>query len=179
MYLSWFCQTELKSFFSGIPQDATFWDNIKSTLSAPLFTADLKKGVPGSYDFGFIDDSKYTGNITYVPVDTSHGFWEFALKGYAIGADNFNSVAFNVVADTGTTLLFLPEQIVDAYYADAPSAFYNSTVGGYVLPCSTTLPNITFDISNYKALVPGSYMNFRPLPDDDTSMFHQMFKPML
>lgn len=179
VYLLRFCQMELIIGFTEIPQYTSFLDNIKSTLSAPLFTADLKKGRPGSYDFGFIDDSKYTGDITYVPVDTNQGQWEFVLKGYAIGAENSNSVTINVVADTGTTMLFLPEQIVEAYYADVPSAFYNSTVALYVFPCSITLPSITFDISNYKALVPGPYMHLRPLPDDNTSMFHQMFKPIL
>ena len=33
----------------------TFFDNVKSSLAAPIFTADLKKGSPGSYDFGYID----------------------------------------------------------------------------------------------------------------------------
>ena len=36
-------------------------------LPANLFTVDLKKGAPGSYDFGFIDSTKLTGSITYVP----------------------------------------------------------------------------------------------------------------
>ena len=35
----------------------TFFDNVKSSLAAPIFTADLKKGSPGSYDFGYIDVS--------------------------------------------------------------------------------------------------------------------------
>ena len=38
----------------------TFFDNVKSTLASPLFTADLKKGKPGSYDFGYIDVSQHS-----------------------------------------------------------------------------------------------------------------------
>lgn len=179
LYLSWLFQTELKGDFSGIPKYTPFWDNIKSTLSAPLFTADLKKGKPGSYDFGFIDDSKYTGNITYVPVDTSQGFWTFTIKGYAIGGEIFIPITVNVIADTGTTGIFLPEQMVKAYYAGVPSAFYNSTAAAFFFPCGTTLPSITFDIGNYNAVVPGPLMNFRPLPDDDNSMFNQILKLVL
>jgi hypothetical protein len=47
----------------------TFFDTAinEGLLDANVFTADLKKGAPGSYDFGFIDSTKYTGSITYVP----------------------------------------------------------------------------------------------------------------
>ena len=37
----------------------------QGVLPRRLFTADLKIGVPGSYDFGFIDECKYTGLIYY------------------------------------------------------------------------------------------------------------------
>lgn len=33
-------------------QQTTFFDTVKSSLAKPLFTADLKKGQAGSYDFG-------------------------------------------------------------------------------------------------------------------------------
>jgi len=33
-------------------QQTTFFDTVKSTLAQALFTADLKKGAPGAYDFG-------------------------------------------------------------------------------------------------------------------------------
>lgn len=159
--------------YLGTPQETTFFDNIKSTLSAPLFTADLKKGIPGSYDFGFIDDSKYTGHITYVPVDAHQGFWGFTLGGYAIGTGKFKFITVDVIADTGTTLIYLPKKIVHAYYADVPSAFYNSTEAGYVFPCDTTLPSITFRIGNYNAVVPGSFIK-RPPFREETSKFHRI-----
>ncbi len=47
----------------------TFFGNAMSqgALQSNVFTANLQKGAPGTYDFGFIDSSKYTGSITYVP----------------------------------------------------------------------------------------------------------------
>ena len=33
-------------------QQTTFFDTVKSTLAQKLFTANLKKGTAGSYDFG-------------------------------------------------------------------------------------------------------------------------------
>ena len=48
-------------------QQTTFFDTAISEglLAANVFTADLQAGKPGSYDFGFIDSSKYSGSITY------------------------------------------------------------------------------------------------------------------
>lgn len=172
-YQSRICQTKLRIVFSDLPQYISFFDNIKSTLSAPVVAADLKKGKPGSYDFGFIDNSKYAGEITYVPVDTSQGFWGFTLNGYAIDSENLNHITLNVIADTGNTAVLLPEEVVEAYYATVPSSFYNSDIAHYLLPCDTALPSITFDIGSYKAVIPGSYMKFSPQLDDDQSMFHQ------
>lgn len=37
----------------------TWFENIKGDLKEPLFTVALKKNATGSYDFGFIDDTKH------------------------------------------------------------------------------------------------------------------------
>ena len=45
-------------------KQTTFFDTVKSTLAKALFTADLKKGAPGSYTFGlvFLGDEPYQFN---------------------------------------------------------------------------------------------------------------------
>lgn len=143
----------------------TFFDNAKPTLSTPLFTADLKKNAPGSYNFGFIDNSKYTGAITYVPVDSSRGFWEFTSSGYSVGSGSFKSVSIDAIADTGTTLLYLPDAVVQDYYGAVPSASYSSSQGGYTYPCGTSLPSISLSIGKYPAVIPGSFINYAPTDD--------------
>ena len=140
----------------------TFFDNAKSGLAAPLFTANLKKGKPGNYNFGYIDSSEYTGSITYVPVNTANGFWEFTGNGYAVGTGTFKSLSIDAIADTGTTLLYLPASAVSAYYAKVSGATNSASQGGYIFPCSATLPSITLGIGSYKAVVPGSYINYAP-----------------
>lgn len=64
----------------------TWFDNIKGQLDSPLFAVSLKHNAPGSYDFGYLDHSKYTGDITYTPVDSSQGYWGFTASGYTIGS---------------------------------------------------------------------------------------------
>ena len=144
---------------------ATFFQNAIPGLDAPVFTANLKKGEPGNYNFGYIDSTEYSGDITYVPVSTANGFWEFAGNGYAVGSGAFVSSSIDAIADTGTTLLYLPDAAVSAYYAKVPGAFNSPTVGGYVFPCSATLPSITLGIGSYRAVVPGSYINYAPASD--------------
>ena len=144
---------------------ATFFENAIPTLAEPLFTANLKKGEPGNYNFGYIDSSEYTGDITYAPVSTANGFWEFTGSGYAVGSGAFVSSSIDAIADTGTTLLYLPDAAVSAYYSKVPGAFNDPAVGGYVFPCSATLPSITLGIAGYRAVVPGSYINYAPATD--------------
>lgn len=154
----------------------TFFDNAKSSLSKPLFTVDLKKNAPGSYNFGFIDNSKYTGTITYVPVDSTDGFWQFTSKGYSVGSSSvLKSVSFNAIADTGTTLLYLPDLIVQDYYSAISSASYSSVQGGYVFPCNASLPRFSLGIGTYKAVIPGPFINYAPTDESGRGMFVSFF----
>ena len=156
-------------------QQRTFFSNAAPSLAAPLFTADLIKGAPGSYDFGFIDSSKYTGAITYVPVNSGNGFWEFTGTGYAVGSSSFVSSSIDAIADTGTTLLLVPQSVVVAYYRQVKGARNSAQDGGYVFPCSATLPSITLGIGSYMAVVPGDYVNYAPLEEGSSSEFFFCF----
>ncbi|KAH7025108.1 secreted aspartic proteinase precursor [Microdochium trichocladiopsis] len=138
----------------------TFFDNAKSALNSPLFTADLKHQAAGKYNFGYIDTAAYTGSITYVPVDTSEGFWGFTSSGYAVGSGSFKSTKTSGIADTGTTLLYLPDSVVSAYYGQIKGAGNDDSVGGYTFPCSATPPSFTFGVGSGRITIPGSFMNF-------------------
>ena len=148
-------------------------DNVEASLPAPLFTIDLKKGRPGSCDFGYIDESKFTGDITYVPVDSSQGDWTFDVQGYAIGTGSPSAVSISVIADTGTAFVFVTQSIVDAYYAAVPGSFYDPVETLYAFPCGSTPPSITFHIGTYKAVLPGSFIESVPTDDNPASTYFQ------
>ena len=93
------------------------------------------------------------------------------MNGYGVGTDSFNPININVVVDTGTTIIYLPETIVAKYYVAVWGAVHNSTVSGYIYPCSTALPSITFGIGSYHAIVPGHYLEATTLREDNTSMY--------
>ncbi|EGO58306.1 hypothetical protein NEUTE1DRAFT_122569 [Neurospora tetrasperma FGSC 2508] len=56
------------------------------------------------------------------------------------------SYPFTTIADTGTTLLLLPDRVVSDYYSTIPRAFYSSEWAGYLFPCAYTssLPDWSF-----------------------------------
>ncbi|KAF5714857.1 hypothetical protein FMUND_7238 [Fusarium mundagurra] len=150
-------------------QQKTFFDNAASTLSSPVFTADLKHQKPGKYNFGFIDSTAYTGKIGYASVDSSEGFWEFTSTGYGIGSAAINRSPITGIADTGTTLLLLPDDVNSAYYAKVSGARYSSSYGGYVFSCSATLPSFSFVVGGVTITIPGSYINYAPVQDGSTT----------
>ncbi|TRX90548.1 hypothetical protein FHL15_008521 [Xylaria flabelliformis] len=141
----------------------TWFDNIKASLDSPIFAVDFKAGgVAGAYDFGFIDTSRTTSAVTYASVSTAQGFWEFTASGYAVGSSSFKSTSIDGIADTGTTLLYLPSSIVSAYYAQVSGAKNDANAGGYTFPCSANLPTFTFGVGSARIVIPGSYINYAP-----------------
>ncbi|AEO71025.1 uncharacterized protein THITE_2092533 [Thermothielavioides terrestris NRRL 8126] len=149
----------------------TFFDNVKSGLDSPVFTADLKHGAAGTYDFGFVDKAKYSGEITYVPVNPDPGYWAFNSSGYAIGSGKFSASAITGIADTGTSLLYLPTAIVTAYYRQVEGATNSRTYGGYVFPCSSSLPSFTFGVADARITIPSAYINYAPITPGSSTCF--------
>ncbi|KAG9568584.1 aspartic endopeptidase Pep1, partial [Aureobasidium melanogenum] len=144
-------------------KQTTFFDTVRPHLAKQVFTADLKKGAPGSYGFGYIDSTKYTGSITYVNLNSNNGFWQFNAGGYAIGTSAKVSKTYSCVADTGTTLMLLPSDVVSAYYAQVNGATYSSYEGAWIFPCNAAMPAFNAVIGGNKFAVPGSYINFANL----------------
>ncbi|KAF5582253.1 endothiapepsin precursor [Fusarium pseudocircinatum] len=141
----------------------TFFDNAKTEHDTGVFTADLKHDAPGTYTFGVINKTAYEGDITYTTVDSSTGMWAFTSTGYAVGKGNVTKTAITAIADTGTSLMFLPEAVNKAYYSQISGAKIDATAGGYVFPCDTKMPDFTFYVGESGITVPGAYMNFAPL----------------
>ncbi|KFY27312.1 hypothetical protein V491_00950 [Pseudogymnoascus sp. VKM F-3775] len=141
-------------------QQKTFFENAINDLASPLFTVNLMKQAAGSYDFGYINASEYTGEIQYTPVDNSRGFWGFNPSGFQVGNSSFNATSWFAIADTGTSLLLLPGDLVDNYWSAVSGAKFDALQGGYTFPCNTTLPSWSFGVDEYRGVVPGHFMNY-------------------
>ncbi|RSL92445.1 hypothetical protein CEP52_013808 [Fusarium oligoseptatum] len=152
-------------------QQKTFFDNAIPQLRSPVFTANLRRQRPGTYNFGYIDNSVYTGNIGYVPVDSSRGWWQFTSSGYAVGSDKIGRTSINGIADTGTTLLLLPKSVNQAYYAKVSGSTLNSDYNAYTFPCRTNLPAFSFAVGGVTITIPGTYLNYAVVSSDGKTCY--------
>ena len=125
----------------------------------------------GTYNFGYIDDTAYTGELSYTPVDSSNGWWKFNATGYQVGDGIFMDRSISGIADTGTTLMLMPTDVAVAYYETVSNASYSSSQGGYVFPCDTELPDFSFGVGESTIIVPGSYINYSPVDKANSSCY--------
>ncbi|EUC47390.1 hypothetical protein COCMIDRAFT_90312 [Bipolaris oryzae ATCC 44560] len=141
-------------------QQATFFETVAPTLKKKVFAANLRPEGNGSWDFGYLDKSKYNGDITYTPVVGNMKHWTIAVGEYGAGNKTFGTATIgNTTVDSGSPLIYLPDQVVADYYSQVPD--YELTLGGdNAFPCNATLPDFTFKIEDQTFSVPGQYLNF-------------------
>lgn len=147
-------------------QQKTFLDNVQGSLAEPIFTADLKKGAPGTYTFGAVDATAFQGDLTWVNVDSTQGFWQFSSQSFAVngGATQQATAGGQAIADTGTTLLLADPIIVNGYYSQVQGAQNDAQAGGFTVPCDAQLPDLDLDVGgNYVARISGADLNFSPV----------------
>ncbi|CAK7217583.1 hypothetical protein SBRCBS47491_003208 [Sporothrix bragantina] len=142
-------------------QQKTFFDNVQASLASPVFTANLKHDAAGSYEFGAIDSTQFSGTMNFVNVETTQGFWQFTSSKFAIGNGTVQTGgAGQAIADTGTTLLLANDNIVNAYYSTVTGAENNQQVGGITIPCDADLPDLQLDVGGKMATVKGTDIMF-------------------
>ncbi|TLD04078.1 hypothetical protein PgNI_11186 [Pyricularia grisea] len=144
-----------------VPQK-TFFDNVMSSLAEPLFTADLRKNATGAYEFGKIDTTKFTGEMKFIPVNTTRGFWQFSSDKFQVGDGAVQQGTKNgqAIADTGTTLILANSATINGYYSKVSGAANDASVGGITVPCDAKMPDLKLDIGGVMAKVKGEDLIF-------------------
>ncbi|KAG5976341.1 hypothetical protein E4U55_007355 [Claviceps digitariae] len=141
----------------------TLFETLLPTLPQKVFAANFQAKGPGSWDFGFIDHSKFTGNLSYVPVVLPFKHWTLTAGQYSVGNGPLsatNDTLGNVIVDSGSSLIYLPDPVVKAYYNQVPG-FKLSYGGVPEFPCNATLPDLHFKAGDDLTLtVPGQDINF-------------------
>ncbi|CAF4224311.1 unnamed protein product, partial [Adineta steineri] len=148
--------------YGNTPLFYNMWN--QSLIPEPIFSfylnPDTNAIIGSELIFGGIDSSKFTGNITYVPVVIPE-YWEFQMTSMSVGSTLINSSLY-AVADTGTTFITGPATQVEALNG-ALGATYDSSAKMYTLNCSinslSSLPNVTFNIAGgIFTLKPSQYL---------------------
>ncbi|EEA25090.1 hypothetical protein TMatcc_006691 [Talaromyces marneffei ATCC 18224] len=140
------------------PQN-TFYENVKESLDIPVFAAYLKHRAAGTFDFGYIDSQKYTGEIIYKAVDPIQGFWNVTLDGFSIGFYTA-FIDFQAVVDTGSSLLLFDDWMVSMYYTYVATAYYSYQHGGWVFDCKENIPPFTIIIGQHDVVIPPEYIKY-------------------
>ncbi len=159
-------------------KQTTFFDNVQASLAEPLFTVNLRHAEVGAYEFGRIDSSKFQGNLTFTPIDSSRGFWEIQSNRFAIGNGEVqtNTRASPAIADTATSLMLVDEEVANAYWAQVEGARFDPVSQGFVFPCDSDLPDFHIALgTEYMGTIPGELMNFsaaRGLPG--SKLYHNL-----
>lgn len=104
-------------------------------------------------------------------MDDTDGYWMFTASGYQVGDNAFTTEAITGIADTGTTLLMLPADIVEAYYAQINGSSYDTVNSGYIFPCDVTPPDFILGIEEGRIVIPGSYINYSPIDTASISCY--------
>lgn len=110
-----------------IPQDAELFT---AYLGSTRDANDPDKG-QSFYTFGFIDQTVIQASgqeINYVPVDNSQGFWQFESASASVNGQTVNQSGNTAIADTGTTLALVSDQLCRAIYGAIPGAKLDNQV---------------------------------------------------
>jgi cathepsin D len=118
-----------------------------------------------------LDANHYTGDLLYVPV-TRKAYWQFTVDSVEVNAEKF-STDFEAIADTGTSLITGPKEIVDKLNR-AVSADQNPMNGQWMIDCKNldSMPTVTFKIAGKPfSLTPDQYvMKVKPIATMDVTL---------
>ena len=127
---------------SDIPKTSelftVYLSNYKHESDAPFYT------------FGYIDQASLGGQRPYYsPIDNSNGFWQFQSTSAVVAGKTIARSGNTAIADTGTTLALVGDDLCDAIYKAISGAKYDSSQQGYVFPstvATSQLPSVSFAV---------------------------------
>lgn len=125
------------------------------------------------YTFGYIDqdvlDRCGVKEPHYVSIDTTKGFWQFASPSASINGKIIDRGLNTAIADTGTTLALVSDDLCKRIYDKIPGARFDEKNQGYVFSIGTPLallPRITFAVGDKQFEVQKEDLGFVKVRND-------------
>ncbi|CEL61602.1 Pepsin II-1 OS=Oryctolagus cuniculus PE=2 SV=1 [Rhizoctonia solani AG-1 IB] len=170
-------------FGMGYSADGTVFQNLVNQGLPAVFGMWLTpKSVGGAeLTLGGIDNSKFSGPITYIPVDpATQGFWQLVSSQYAVNGKTSTALkkTTHVIFDSGTSNIVFPKAVTEALYAlISPDIKPVGTKGAYGIACSkipslTAKLDFTFTTTAGKAFnltIPPQELNVGPFASDPST----------
>ncbi|KAK4148024.1 aspartic peptidase domain-containing protein [Dichotomopilus funicola] len=143
---------------------------------AQLFTSAMYSGRSKSkdsfYTFGWIDEAlvKSSGEeIAWVDIDKTNGFWMFPSEHATVNEKKLTFENNMAIADTGTTLALVSDELCDALYAQIPGAKYSEEYQGWLIPHSVrvhNLPKLSISVGRKQFFLSRDDLRFAPAEDN-------------
>ncbi|KAJ7132811.1 aspartic peptidase domain-containing protein [Mycena crocata] len=151
--------TQVSDDFNGMPNDGligmafgtiaqsgkpTYFETLieRDMIPSPLFSVYLsrKQEIGSSLCLGCIDSLKTLGPPEWIPV-LNQTYWSVPMDGIATNKNQLVPTQLIAIIDTGTTLIYLPENVVSDFYSMIPGSKLAPQFGPefYTYPCSTAL----------------------------------------
>lgn len=143
----------------------------ESKLFTTAFYSSRDKDPDSFYTFGFIDEDlvKKTGyDIHWTEVDNSEGFWSVSSESYTINGESVDLSGNTAIADTGTTLALVSDEVAKKIYDQIPGATYDWLNQGYIFPVDVKtddIPEVKVAIGDKEYLIQKEDLAFA-LTDD-------------
>jgi hypothetical protein len=130
-------------------------------LNKNLFSFHLgdMSGQDGELMLGDWNDAKYSGSITWIPLN-AETYWQVSFGGFHYNGELITTTK-RAILDTGTSLLAGPSQEVKSLLSAMGATQVMPLVQEYKVDCNTIdkLPDITFDLGNHHfTLQPTDYI---------------------
>jgi hypothetical protein len=122
---------------SDIPKNAE--------LFTSAFYSSKDKAENSFYTFGWIDQDLVTASgkdIVWTDIDNSQGFWMFPSTSATVNGKTITQSSNTAIADTGTTLALLSDEVCEAVYGQIKGASYNDQYQGWIVPTSVTAADL-------------------------------------
>ncbi|KAK3359079.1 aspartic peptidase domain-containing protein [Lasiosphaeria hispida] len=125
------------------------------------------------YTFGWIDEDlvKASGEeIAWADIDNSDGFWSFSSESVTINSTKVELSGNKAIADTGTTLALVSDDVCDALYKQIDGAEYSEKYQGYIIPNTATadnLPDFSIAVGDKEFVVQKEDLLFAPADDNN------------
>ncbi|KAL5632382.1 hypothetical protein ACGC1H_005373 [Rhizoctonia solani] len=146
----------------------TFIDTLFSQgkISKPIFSMRLASGTGSELYIGGSNPSKYTGQITYVPLE-SQTYWVVKGSVSANGQEGFNG---KMIIDSGTQIIFGPQKSVERLWSKVPGSAPCPDVdcggpGYFTFPCNIA-PRVDLKFNGRKFPIAADHFKLGILPSN-------------
>ncbi|KAF4871467.1 putative aspartic-type endopeptidase [Colletotrichum siamense] len=134
--------------FGGLPPVKTKGEFISTPIRMIALSSRMPKAKTEYSFYTILPDGYVIKNVTMAPTTNETlalSKWNTAVSKPA----GFHNSTTPTIVDSGTTLMYVPSDISDAFAAAIPGSLYNFFSGAYYAPCNATVPDFGVVINGH------------------------------